>query len=67
MTGFFRWCAFDDQDKKIIGSHFIDDALKERMERIPCHNDFYRLVQWHNLAFAMTRAMNIPTLVMVRS
>lgn len=30
---------------------------------IPCHADFFRYIQWHNLAFATTQALNIPTMI----
>ncbi|KAL7572049.1 hypothetical protein ACA910_001700 [Epithemia clementina (nom. ined.)] len=63
-TGFHRWCAMDDRNRELIESRFMDVQLKAKMRVIPCMNDFYRYVQWHNLAFAVSRDMNIPTMLL---
>lgn len=63
-TGFHRWCAMDDRNRKLVESRFIDAKLKAKMRRIPCMNDFYRYVQWHNLAFTASRDMNLPTMLL---
>ena len=63
-TGFHRWCAMDDRNRKLLESRFMDAKLKEKMRAIPCMNDFFRYVQWHNLAFALCRDMNIPTMLL---
>jgi len=39
---------------------FFDDVLDLD---IPCQADFYRYIQWHNMAFTSTWDLGIPTLV----
>lgn len=62
--GFRRWCAVEDKSRALIESPFIDAKLRKAMEKIPCFNEFYRYIQWHNLAFATTQEMNIPTMLL---
>jgi len=64
--GFRKWCGDIDEEylEKEKKSRFIDDDLIPLFERLPCHGDFYRYVQWHNLAVAATRKMNLPTYVL---
>mmetsp|Transcript_7241 Transcript_7241/g.9201 ORF Transcript_7241/g.9201 Transcript_7241/m.9201 type:complete len:368 (+) Transcript_7241:253-1356(+) len=62
--GFRKWCkerdeAYVDELKEIVGMH-VYDLLKP----IPCHADFYRYVQWHNLAFEVISNMEIPSIVL---
>jgi len=64
--GFQSWCSmidsrFIDEEKK---SDSISEETIEMFERVPCHGDFYRYAQWHNLALKVIRKMKLPTLVM---
>jgi hypothetical protein len=45
---------------KIIRRLFFEDVLDLD---IPCKADFYRYIQWHNLAFTTTWNLGIPALV----
>lgn len=65
-TGFQRWCEQDDDNKALLKSRVVDQNLKNLLmnNHMPCFNEFYRYVQWHNLAFDTTRAMNIPTMIL---
>jgi hypothetical protein len=63
QDGFRRWCAVSDQDQRLFQTSSVDETLCDAMRRIPCFNDFFRYVQWHNLAFSVTRDMNIPTML----
>ena len=38
--------------------------VRDVATKIPCHTDFFRYVQWHNLAFSTTWELDIPTLVL---
>jgi len=38
-------------------------AVFEIVKNVPCHADFFRYIQWHNLAFATTWDLGIPTMV----
>lgn len=46
------------------GNNYIGKTILRAMEGIPCHADFFRYAQWHNLAFRMISEMNIPELVL---
>jgi Sulfotransferase domain len=63
-TGFQQWCAFLDSrfEEKVKSLHWIDDKLRGVLEGVPCKADFYRFVQWHNLASNMIHDMALPTL-----
>ncbi len=60
--GFRNYC--DDLGKKERAreqaSLFYEDVFDLD---IPCRADFYRYIQWHNLAFTTTWDMGIPTLI----
>lgn len=45
-------------------SRFIESDIRFAMKDIPCHGDFIRYVQWHNLAFVTTDDLTLPTLVL---
>lgn len=64
--GFQNWCAM--LDAKFTGDEQKSDAISDDMiqmfEAVPCHGDFYRYAQWHNLALKVMRKMKLPTLVM---
>jgi len=32
---------------------------------VPCHSDFFRYIQWHNLAFATTADLGIPSKIIL--
>ena len=63
-TGFRRWCEMDDHNKFFLKSRYTDKKVRQRMAVIPCMNEFYRYVQWHNLAFDTSRYMNVPTMML---
>ncbi|KAL3792869.1 hypothetical protein HJC23_004794 [Cyclotella cryptica] len=43
-------------------SKFYEDVI-EVIRNVPCHADFFRYIQWHNLAFISTWDLQIPTLI----
>lgn len=47
----------DAKDSKIYRGIFDD------VKNIPCYADFFRYVQWHNLAFLTTSSLGIPTVI----
>jgi hypothetical protein len=65
-TGFQLWCAHVNEEvRRIIKPiHLADPAVYEVMREMPCGDDFYRYIQWHNLAFDAVRDMNIPTMIL---
>jgi hypothetical protein len=65
--GFRRFCAFLDQQhaEEEETSHWWDPDLYEIMKVVPCHADFFRWIQWHNLAFVTTQAnLGIPAFIL---
>lgn len=69
-TGFKKWCLDEDSRSKLIRDkeykwmdRWVDDALKERLKSVPCHQEFFRYIQWHNLAFTVCRDLNLFSLV----
>ena len=38
--------------------------LFEWIKDVPCHSDFFRYIQWHNLAFATIAELDIPSMTM---
>jgi hypothetical protein len=63
-TGFQRWCALEDLNRDLLESRFIDVRLRLKMRESTCFNEFYRYVQWHNLAFSVSQDMGIPTMLL---
>ncbi len=65
-TGFINWC--DEQDKGYDLSQpqyrWIDEALWDKLAAVPCRQEFFRYIQWHNEAFTTSRALGLPTLIM---
>eukprot|EP00536_Pseudo-nitzschia_multiseries_P012581 jgi/Psemu1/298157/fgenesh1_pm.490_\ len=53
--GLHKWCEsvankYKDQDLQFFGS-------EDRIPRAPCHGEFYKWTQWHNLAHETIRMM----------
>jgi len=64
-VGFRKFCQKLNRvyEREEESSRLIDSHVFELMRNIPCRDDFFRFVQWHNLAFVTTRSLQIPTLV----
>jgi hypothetical protein len=63
-TGFQLWCREMDAKSQLTTMRWIDDKLKTLLLKVPCHAEFFRYTQWHNLAFQVTHDKKIPTLVL---
>lgn len=63
-TGFRSWCAEEDENRGLLHSPHLDKHLRRQLAKIPCFNDFFRYLQWHNLAFGLQHDMDLPTLVL---
>lgn len=61
--GLAQWCRYLDnlRVKDELNSHFLDPELLDEEERVPCHAEIYRYIQWHNLAFEVSRRKRLPT------
>lgn len=63
LKGFRKWCNYMDKQYLDSEAKMLDAPIFEMFQSIPCHSDFYRYVQWHNLAFQVTEVMDIPSIV----
>jgi len=64
--GFKNWCKDLDERyrKDEEKSRFVDKELLGQFGKVPCHAEFHRYAQWHNLAVAVTRRMRLPSHVL---
>mmetsp|Transcript_17284 Transcript_17284/g.36171 ORF Transcript_17284/g.36171 Transcript_17284/m.36171 type:complete len:400 (+) Transcript_17284:272-1471(+) len=63
--GFRDFCKdigmeFRSEEKR---SKFFDDFFDE-VKNVPCYADFFKYLQWHNLAFTTTWDLGIPTMLL---
>lgn len=58
-TGFVAWCKEMDNTSQLPKMRWIDPQLMNLLMKIPCHQEFYRYIQWHNLAFDVTRGKGV--------
>ncbi len=63
--GFRNWCKvqdnlFPEEEQEM----FEQLPFYKLLKQVPCHADFYRYAQWHNLAFTITSNMSIPSMVL---
>ncbi|GKY99029.1 hypothetical protein MPSEU_000858600 [Mayamaea pseudoterrestris] len=63
-TGFHEWCSYMDVSfkgdlKRMLTEEF--GVSQEIVNKLPCLAEWWRYVQWHNNAIAMTKRNNIPT------
>ena len=63
--GFKRWCADmnEQASHSLLSNHWIDSSLTQVMTGVPCLAEFYRYVQWHNLAFTATSDLQVRSFV----
>eukprot|EP00584_Thalassiosira_punctigera_P020580 CAMPEP_0172563944 /NCGR_PEP_ID=MMETSP1067-20121228/102417_1 /TAXON_ID=265564 ORGANISM="Thalassiosira punctigera, Strain Tpunct2005C2" /NCGR_SAMPLE_ID=MMETSP1067 /ASSEMBLY_ACC=CAM_ASM_000444 /LENGTH=403 /DNA_ID=CAMNT_0013354493 /DNA_START=264 /DNA_END=1475 /DNA_ORIENTATION=- len=52
-----KWRAKEKRSVIYKGNMF------ELVKDVPCHSDFFRYIQWHNMAFATTADLGIPSMV----
>eukprot|EP00540_Astrosyne_radiata_P013911 CAMPEP_0116836370 /NCGR_PEP_ID=MMETSP0418-20121206/8061_1 /TAXON_ID=1158023 /ORGANISM="Astrosyne radiata, Strain 13vi08-1A" /LENGTH=379 /DNA_ID=CAMNT_0004466137 /DNA_START=1500 /DNA_END=2639 /DNA_ORIENTATION=- len=64
--GLQAWCRFLDSHryKEELASRWMDKDLMSLERRVPCHAEFYRYIQWHNLALEVTKRMKLETMVL---
>jgi hypothetical protein len=56
-TGFAAWCRKLDRlyaDEESI----LESKVRDLMQKLPCHAEFYKYVQWHNKALEIGPLMN---------
>ncbi|CAB9499905.1 expressed unknown protein [Seminavis robusta] len=64
--GFRAFCQQMDTTWKESERNSIvyEDSILAKMESVPCHSDFFRYVEWHNLAFVTTQDLGIETMIL---
>jgi hypothetical protein len=64
--GFRDFCKQTDEMFKDFerNSLVYDESMLAIMEKVPCHADFVRYVEWHNMAFVMTQDLGIETMIL---
>jgi hypothetical protein len=45
-------------------SILFTDEILDLMAKVPCRAEFFRYIEWHNLAFVTSRDLGIPTMVL---
>jgi len=64
--GFKVWCRAIDTDATLSEleqeSTLIPREIKELMEQVPCHSEFYKYVSWHNHVVEMAWNEDYPSL-----
>ena len=62
-TGFRSWC--DDLDRqyhrKENKTKLISSEIKAYFDAVPCHSEFFRYTQWHNMALEVLEKLAIPS------
>lgn len=59
--GFQRYCA-DSLDPKFSKAYQDAPELQQLAKDVPCHSEFYSLVQWHNYANEFIQKYNLEVL-----
>lgn len=63
-AGFRSFCTYMGKSFHEEGMlHEFYHDLFEEFYSIPCFNDFFRYIQWHNLAFTTTEDLRLPTMI----
>lgn len=64
--GMQSWCEFLDSQpsQREIDSNFMDDGMLKRYQDLPCLSEWYRYIQWNNLAIQVTQRLQLPVHVM---
>jgi hypothetical protein len=62
--GFQKWCQRSDYVEDLLETRYIDDVVKAKLDGVPCFNEFFKYVQWHNYAFTTTYEMDLDVLLL---
>ena len=61
-TGFHAWCTKMDTSFTLYETHtpWLDPPLLKLWRDVPCHAEFFKYMQWHNMAWITTQSLGIP-------
>lgn len=60
---FRTYCLEHNKLHEKRASEMMDSKAFKLLKNVPCRDDFFKYIQWHNLAFATTKSLAIPTMV----
>lgn len=65
-SGFQTWCKRLDKRYVLYESHtpWLDSSLLDLWKDVPCHAEFFKYIQWHNLAWTTTQNLGIASHVL---
>lgn len=52
-----------DKSTELLRTRWVDKQLADALAAVPCHAEFFRYLQWHNLAFIASEELALPTMV----
>lgn len=55
--GLLNWCRYLDEAYQEQESHY---AVLKQYQNVPCHAEWFRYIQWHNLADTVLHDLDIP-------
>jgi len=62
--GFHAYCEYIDSKYADAFAEWNTEGVLELARKVPCHTEFFKYIQFHNLGFRVTREiLEIPTLV----
>lgn len=61
QDGLYSWCddtavKFSDEEKKWYYPEIYEAAIE-----VPCHHEFFKLIQWHNYVFQTIEHLKLPS------
>lgn len=65
--GFLAYCRDKDQrfrEEEMSSVAYRDVFADDAVSNVPCRADFYRYIQWHNLAATTAWDLRLPTLIL---
>jgi hypothetical protein len=66
-TGFARWCHYLDTKYASFDAKVFDVTTLALLQPVPCHAEFFKWTQWHNLALETARRLGPTTRTSSRS
>jgi hypothetical protein len=60
-TGFARWCHYLDTKYASSDATVFDAQTLALLQPVPCHAEFFKWTQWHNLALETARRLGPAT------
>ena len=59
-TALLQWCDYLDRKYQSRERHVFSEEFMTKYGDIPCHAEWFRYIQWHNLATTVTTTEHLP-------